>query len=288
MYMTNKVFTTTDNTRLMCAVWDKVANPIGVIQIIHGIFDGAASYDKFAHFMNQNGYIVFSTDKSLSKKARTFEHAVNQEIDIMHHLNTKYDLPLFLIGYGYGGFVAQSVLQNTGTKSAAVCLIKSGRHARWKLQIARAIAKIGVHIWGADAPARIINFFSRCHCGRTQKSPMGTYRFYVSLLDGLLKQDKKCKFENPILIICGPNDYDTPNARFSRALYNAYCNNDLMHTMLLMYPDMQNKLLMEMNCGAIGNDILSFFNSTNAQCHSDMFANENGTIFRNSDGDNII
>jgi alpha-beta hydrolase superfamily lysophospholipase len=277
--MKNKIFTTSDNARLMCATWDNVSNPIGVIQIVHGVFDCAATYDKFAHFLNQNGYIVFSTDISLSKKPRTFESAVNQEIDIMRHLNIKYDLPLFLIGYGYGGFIVQSMLQNIDTESAGVCLIKSGRHARWKLKMAQLIAHIGMRIYGADATARIVNFFTRRHCGHTQKAPIGTYGFYASLLDGLIKLDKKSNYENPILIICGPNDYGTPSVRLSRALYNSYANNDLTHTMLLMYPDVRDRMLMEINCGAIGDDILSFFNDTNTMYHSNMSANDNGMIF---------
>lgn len=264
VYMHSKIFTTSDNARLMCAVWDDVLNPVGVIQIVHGVFDCASSYDKFAHFLNHNGYIVFSTDTLLTKKSRTFDSAVRQEIDIMHHLNQKYDLPVFLFGYGYGGFVVQSMLQNIGSESAAVCLIKSGRHACWKIKIARAIAHIGMHIYGPDAPARIINFFTRRHCGRTQKSTIGTYGFYASLLDGLIKLDKKSDYEHPVLIICGPNDYDTPNFSLSRALYNSYCNNDLAHATLLMYPDIQTGLLMQINCGSVGDDILSFFNDTNA------------------------
>ena len=113
---------------------------------------------------------------------------------------------------------------------------------------------------------------------------MGTYGFYVSLLDGLSKLNTNNNFDNPILIICEANDYDTPNPRFSRALYNAYHNNDLVNTTLMVYPDMQNKLLLEMNCGRVQDDILSFFNDTNLLYHSDTSANINGTMDCKSDG----
>ena len=115
---------------------------------------------------------------------------------------------------------------------------------------------------------------------------MGTYGFYKSLLGGLIKLDADSNFASPILIICGANDCDAPNPRFSRALYNAYQNNDLINTTLVVYPDIQNKMLMEMNCGRVQSDILSFFNDTNLLYHSDTSANTKGTIFCKSDGAN--
>ena len=283
MYMTTKIFTASDNTSLMCAIWDAVPSPIGVVQIIHGVFDSMQNYDKLAHFLNCNGYIVFGIDKPLTRTTRNFDRSVSHEIDIMRYLINKYTLPIFLIGYGYGGFVAQYILQNADIPTNAVCLIKSGWRYRWAIRFARKIAQIGARIYGANARARFINFFTRRHCGHTQKSPMGTYGFYVSLFNGLIKLDANSNFENPIMIICGANDCDAPNARFSRALYNAYHSNDLLNTTLMIYPDMQNKMLMEMNCGTIQNDILSFFNDTNLLYQSDISANVNGTTFCKSD-----
>ena len=261
--MATKIFTASNNASLLCAIWDDVENPIGVVQIIHGIFEGMQSYDKLAHFLNRNGYIVFGIDKPLTRTNRTFDSAARHEIDIMRYLINKYCLPIFLIGYGYGGFVAQCVLQNTDTPTSAVCLIKSGKPYQWAMHFMRKIAQIGAYIYGSNSPAKFINFFVRRHRGQKQRSPIGTYGFYVSLLDGMIKLDANSKFENPILIICGANDYDTPNIQFSRALYNAYHSNDLINTTLIIYPDMQNKMLMEMNCGTIQNDILTFFNDTN-------------------------
>lgn len=284
MYMTTKIFTASANTSLICAIWDNVENPIGVVQIIHGIFDSMKNYDRLAHFLNRNGYIVFGIDKPITRTTRTFDSATKNEIDIMQYLVSKYTLPIFLIGYGYGGFIAQYVLQSADIPTAAVCLIKSAKQYRLSLHMAYKIAQIGARIWGADTPARIINFFVRRHCGHTQRHPMGTYGFYKSLLGGMIKLNANSNFDNPILIICGANDCDAPNPRFSRALYNAYHNNDLINTTLLVYPDMQNKMLMEINCGRIQSDILSFFNDTNLLYHSDMSANVNGTIFCKSDG----
>lgn len=262
MNMTNKIFTTSDNSRIMCSIWDNVLNPVGVVQIIHGIFDKISTYDKLARFLNRNGYIVFGVDKTLSKNTRTFERAASQEIDIMQYLHNKYALPIFVIGYGYGGFVAQSVLQGSKIPATAVCLIKSGRHNRWAMKVARVTMRICAWFYGRHSNVKIINLFARRHCGMIQQSPMCTYEFCESLFDGLAKLDTAIQSENPIMIISSGFEHDMPNACFSRALYDTYRNNDMTKTTFVIYPDMENKMLMEMNCGRIQGDILSFFNDT--------------------------
>ena len=47
---------------LSCYVWDKVDNPKGVIQIIHGMQEHAKRYSDFAKFANTQGFIVFASD----------------------------------------------------------------------------------------------------------------------------------------------------------------------------------------------------------------------------------
>ena len=95
MHMTTKLFTAYDNTSLVCAIWDDVSNPIGVVQIIHGVFDTMQTYDKLAHFLNRNGYIVFGIDKPLCRTPRSFDCAAQHEMDIMQYLVRKYMLPIF-------------------------------------------------------------------------------------------------------------------------------------------------------------------------------------------------
>lgn len=262
MNMTTKIFTTYDNARLMCAIWDNVSKPIGVVQIIHGIFDKISTYDKLAQFLNRNRYIVFGIDTMLSKTPRTFDRAVNQEISIMQYLNTKYNLPIFIIGYGYGGFVAQSVLRHSDISASAVCLVKSGQHNRWAMKIAHTATRICAWFYGKNANVKTIPTFTRRHCGHIQQSPLCTYEFCESLFGELSKPNTTNNFENPVMIITNGTEHNIPSACFSRALYDAYCNNDLNKTTFVIYPDMENKVLIEMNCGRIQGDILSFFNDT--------------------------
>ena len=47
---------------LSCYLWDKVDNPVGVVQIIHGMQEHARRYSDFAKHLNSKGLIVFASD----------------------------------------------------------------------------------------------------------------------------------------------------------------------------------------------------------------------------------
>ena len=43
-------------------VWDEVSKPLGMVQICHGMAEHALRYDRFARYLNENGFIVFADD----------------------------------------------------------------------------------------------------------------------------------------------------------------------------------------------------------------------------------
>ena len=55
-------FTAKDGKTIFCSLWDEVKKPIGVVQLIHGMDEHVRRYDRFAKFLNRNGYIVFGDD----------------------------------------------------------------------------------------------------------------------------------------------------------------------------------------------------------------------------------
>ena len=55
-------FTSFDGKKICLYVWDDVASPCGVVQIVHGMTEHAARYEAFAKFLNAHGYIVVADD----------------------------------------------------------------------------------------------------------------------------------------------------------------------------------------------------------------------------------
>ena len=99
--MKEKIFTILNDSQIVCTVWDNVKKPIGVIQIIHGIYDNMKTYNRFARFMNKNGYIVFGIDRPKCNTHPTcpdmFDKAVKLQMKIMNYLIAQYKLPYFAL-----------------------------------------------------------------------------------------------------------------------------------------------------------------------------------------------
>lgn len=260
--MKEKTFTVTNGSRVICAIWDNVQNPIGIIQIIHGIYDNIKIYRRFAEFMNHNGYIVFGSDRLLHKKEHacphSFEDSVKLQMNLMQYLYNKYGLPIFLFGYGYGGLITQSILQKSEMPAAGVCLANTGKYPRLILYIATMFTWACAKIFGKNAPANVLTHIV-VGKRRLHDVPKCSHGFFLALFRGIMNIRPEPKFNTPILMISGAHNTFATNPQFSRALYNKYRNNGITQITMIIYPDIDDNLLLEMNFGTISDDILDFF-----------------------------
>ena len=60
--MTRNEFIAKDGKKISYLTWADVENPIGVIQVVHGMVEHAGRYDLFAREMNKRGFIVAADD----------------------------------------------------------------------------------------------------------------------------------------------------------------------------------------------------------------------------------
>ena len=297
--MKQHIFIADDGKRIVCSVWDNVKKPIGVVQIIHGMDEDVQRYDSFARFLNKNRYIVFGDDHrghgrtagTIKKIGKTDGHTdifaatVADELGILNYLKRKYRLPVFIFGHGYGSFITQTLLGRTKLCTAGVCMAGSARYSCAMLWVACAVAWVGKTIWGKDACARFIEFWSpvrgilygeatsmsrdTAEIKRRQKtnSPRKcfSYGFYYSLFKNLTHIDFDTCPTMPLLIISGGRDIVSLNGRLARALYNAYNVHDLQNLTLIIYPDARHELLFDLDRETVQNDILEFLNNANSK-----------------------
>lgn len=292
-FMTTEFFVARDGRRLVCTLWDNVTRPIGVVQIVHGMDEHVERYNRFARYMNQNGYIVFGDDhrghgrtagaaKNIGKTggdADMFMAIVSDEIEILNYLLKKYDLPVFLFGHSYGSFITQRVLMQTDLCTAGVCLSGSAKYPHWMLDIATAAAWIGQKLFGPDAPARAIEMFlpiRGAHAAKyltrdphqaalrdadKMRAKYFSYGFYYSLFKNLMTLDGGANRNTPLLIISGSRDIVSLNSRLAMSLYRAYQSHSLDNLTIIIYPDTRHELLMDINYADVQRDVLDFFNS---------------------------
>lgn len=293
--MRETVFRTNDGQNLVCVIWDNVKNPIGVVQIIHGMDEHIRRYDRFAKYLNKNGYIVFGDDhrahgktagdiKNIGRVGNTpdiFMATVNDEIEILKYLKEKYKLPVFLFGHSYGSFITQRVMERTNLCAAGVCLSGSARYPIWLLKIGAMIAWIGMKLRGPNAPAKFLEHFSpirgthpdggskltrdanqvALHNADPMHAEYFSYGFYYSLFHNLIQISYNVDCDMPILIISGGSDLVSNNASLATALYKTYQAHNMENLTIIIYPDARHELLMEINYKDVQRDVLNFFNS---------------------------
>lgn len=138
--MKSSYFKSHDNEKIFLTKWDDVENPIGVIQIFHGMAEYGARYDRFAKFLNKKGYIVYADDHrghgktagSLEKVGYVgengFDNIVKDEYFITQQIKTKYPfLPIFIFAHSFGSFIGQEYINRYSNDVNGVILCGSAK-----------------------------------------------------------------------------------------------------------------------------------------------------------------
>lgn len=122
-----------DSTPIHCYIWDEVANPKGIVQLVHGMAEHAGRYSPFAEYLNSKGYIVFGDDHRAHGKTETYEtigyhkgdiyqDTLNDIVYLFNYFKEQYKLPAMVFGHSYGSFLSQGFLQKgTDAKGVILC-----------------------------------------------------------------------------------------------------------------------------------------------------------------------
>ena len=114
--------------------WSPEAEPMAVLQIIHGIAEFVERYDGFARYLNSLGYVVVAEDHMGHGKSvngvRGYFHggwfaAVEDSMQLMRRTRKEYPLlPYVLFGHSMGSFMARTILckyPDSGISAAVIC-----------------------------------------------------------------------------------------------------------------------------------------------------------------------
>lgn len=110
-----------DNSSISAIEYD-IPNPIGVIQIIHGMKEHQERYADFAKFLNENGFVVLTSDlRGHGKEAtllghmegkKPWEGLILDQVTISEYLKKNYpDLNLYLFAHSMGTIIARNLIQ---------------------------------------------------------------------------------------------------------------------------------------------------------------------------------
>ena len=264
-------FTARDGKEINLAVWEEVAEPKGLVQIIHGMCEHVARYDEFAEYLNSKGYLVDGddhrghglTDKDnlgIALDGDLFKDTLRDELDLTDYLINKYSLPVYVFGHSYGSFITQNYLMCSSDKIAGAILcgsaLMSKPIASFGYRVARKKCKKqknnegtffadvtfnsydkklkeGKNAWLSYNKQNVEAFNNDELCGFT--CSYGFYRDFFKGLVGIAKGKWEISNKNlPILIIAGADDPVGGSGKLVKKLYKRYKKNGNKATLMLV------------------------------------------------------
>jgi alpha-beta hydrolase superfamily lysophospholipase len=154
-----------DTTALATYTWDDVTDPVGVVQVAHGLAEHSERYGRLAEALNAAGYVVHALDHrghgaSITDRAGDFG-AVGFEgliADVAAYgaslRAASPGLPLFLVAHSMGSFAAQSVLLEHSDLYDGVVLSGSTALDLLAAGLAQAEGPVGLEAFNAGFEPR--------------------------------------------------------------------------------------------------------------------------------------
>jgi alpha-beta hydrolase superfamily lysophospholipase len=110
-----------DGTEIATYAWTAVAEPIGAVQIAHGLAEHGERYDRFANALNAAGFLAFAVDhRGHGRTGRDrlgdfgpagFDGLIADVVMYGEAIAATHpELPVFLLGHSMGSFAAQAAI----------------------------------------------------------------------------------------------------------------------------------------------------------------------------------
>lgn len=188
------------STLIHCIKWIP-ENPIGIIQIVHGITEHIGRYEEFASYMSSLGYIVMGNDhlghgKSIIKdKPKMYIGEIGswkylvEDVDKLYNLiKEEYkELPVYLIGFSLGSFVSRNYLIDYSPKYEKVILVGTGIQSEFILYILKKIVLKEVNKIGLESTSRFIRDLSFGTYNKQIKNPNTDYDWLTTNCEEITK-----------------------------------------------------------------------------------------------------
>lgn len=235
-------FESFDGKKIHVFEWG-VENPKGIVQIVHGMTEHAGRYEKFASFLNENGYFVVADDHRGHGRTDSdtlgycdgdmYADTLRDEGEITDFYQKKYaGLPYFVLGFSYGSFLTQSYISRYGEKIDGAVIAGSNYQKNFQVYFGSAVAFFARLFGMAKKPAKLIDkasfgAYAKKFSDGAWLSADGennkvyeqdpycgfvcSYRFYADFFRGLRKlytpaYRRGLRRDLPVLIVSGADD----------------------------------------------------------------------------------
>ena len=289
-----------DGTQLALHRWPVApATARAVVLIVHGASEHAARYDRFARFLNDNGYAVYAMDLRghggtrlrsgalLDAGPDAWNHFVEDQKWLRDLIGREYPgKKVVLLGHSMGSAIAQDYMTRYGTSVDAYVLsgtfygppppdevLKAADDAARAAPLETSQIFAGLFAgfnkpfsdkpgfeWLSRDPAEVAKYTSDPLCGK----PFGNEltRDFFRGLSRMRAPEVEARIPKdiPIHIIGGDQDPVGENTKGVMALIDRYHALGLTRVTYKLYPQARHELLNETNRDEVQNDLLDWLN----------------------------
>lgn len=190
--------------------WLPDMEPVGVVQICHGVAEHMTRYDEFARFLASKGYVVSGNDHlghgaSIGKGHEQgcfgehggWELVVGDVRRLYELLRERYPrIPHFIFGHSMGSFITRTYIIRYHDGPDGVILSGTGQQAKLLVAGGLALAKSELKRKGAYTPSELVNKAAFGSYNRKIKNPTGEWDWLTTDPDSLREyiEDPLCGF----------------------------------------------------------------------------------------------
>lgn len=281
-----------------------VENPKAVVQIIHGMEEHQERYENFAHFLNKNGYSVVSSDMrghgetaeilGFFKEKQGYRSLLSDQIQIRHFITKHYqDTPVYLFAHSMGTIISRVLLQthskdyektvlsgypnyqsNAYTGLLCTSLLQILHGPKYKSSFVQN-ASVGIFNKAIPNPSTDVDWI--CHNPDTvtayTEDPYCGIGFTVSAFHDLyrlvIRMHNPKAYHNlhsdmPLLMLRGLDDPCTGGIKGARDSCQVLSKAGFTQIKSIEYPNMRHEILNETEHQKVYDDILTFFQASDA------------------------
>ena len=162
------VLTADDGHTIHVQAWKPAGEPVGVIQLLHGLGEHIRRYERFARAAVERGYAVFGHDHrghGLSEGERGYFadengwHKVVEDVRVVtdNIRETHVSKPVFLVAHSMGSFIGETFAMHYGARLQGLLLSGSSWPQRMQLLPGRLLAKLESLRVGKRGNSALIN-----------------------------------------------------------------------------------------------------------------------------------
>jgi alpha-beta hydrolase superfamily lysophospholipase len=262
--------------------WDTEGEPVGIVQLTHGMGEHVQRYRALAAALNDRGFVVYGQDHRGHGATAVSDDRLGELGDngwqelvadigrLTDHIRGEYpDLPLVLVAHSMGSFAAQQYLVDNSDRvdavalsgTAAIDLLASGLDLDQPLDLSAFNTPFEQRTgfeWLSRDPEQVDLYVADPHCGFGVDPDNGKVMFLAASRPADPTELANVRSDLPVYIAVGDADPVNGGLALLHPLVERYRTAGLTDVTVTVYPGARHEIFNETNRDEVVDDLISW------------------------------